>query len=927
MCSSAPAPAPTSTSQTTSNIPDWAIPTATKNLGKAEALTDINQNPYQQYQGQRVAGFNPLQTQAMGSIQNMQASPAIGAGMGIAGAAGMGSLNAGSNYNRMATDPGAMQAFMSPYQQNVTDFQKQQAVMDYGRQLPGMGAAASKSGAFGGSRQAIVESEGQRNLQNTLAGIQATGSQNAFQQAQQAQQYGAGLGLQGYGQANQVAQGLGALGMQNYQQNMGIAQAQQQAGAQVQAQEQQGLSNQYQDFLNQQNYPYKQLGFMSDIIRGTPTSGGAQSMYQAPPSGISQFAGLAGGLGSLYGGYNQANKVAAGGEIKGYAEGGAVAFDDGGIVPLPNAAESFAAQRINGGKDTVDKVVGMGMDLRGLLAASAQLKKQTQEDTIRKLQNELAKATGMPEQQNTTVKEDVSNMLRQEVESRQGGIADLDTGRLYPQRDTDNLAGGGIVAFEDGGDVRHFQTAGAVSGNYNAELRENPDSLDWRKPPTPLAPAEEAALQKRIEALKRPDIDIGGLAREVGAVPGNIGKSMLEGLGLKNLVNRNAPAAEAPVPADPTRGVEIQQQHTLSDDRSGAPAPSTSPLVSRPSGYAAPSGAPAADSADSGYTGTMKTLAGDRAKAIAMMESGQRTPETVLTAGEYARKNREEEDALLKAQGLLTSAESMKERLANLATAGREARNNRDVDRWMAAAQGFFAMAGGKSQYAMQNMADGLNIGVKELRAVEQDYRKIDQLQKDKAELLKEAARQEVRGDLAKGQTLRKEAEDRNGKIADIQLRTGAHLLETFDRAAATATTAEAMRQTRADNAALRAQQGAIAAQQSRERAAELEAGRTERAKVTADQKYADMQVRLERQHPLILKGELPSKLTALGDARVQLATNPKDPKFIKNVDNLTAEVDRMQDQVANDTAKKAKQFIKAGNSEWGTLQTSGGTK
>jgi hypothetical protein len=227
----------------------------------------------------------------------------------------------------------------------------------------------------------------------------------------------------------------------------------------------------------------------------------------------------------------------------------------------------------------------------------------------------------------------------------------------------------------------------------------------------------------------------------------------------------------------------------------------------------------------------------------------------------------------------------------------------------------------------MQNMAEGLNIGVKELRAVEQDYRKIDQLQKDKAELLKEAARQEVRGDLAKGAASKEKAEERNGKIADIKLRIGERLTEAADRAIVTAQTAEAMRQTRADNAALRAQQGAIAAQQSRERAVEIAADRKERAGVIANQKFADMQVRLQKQHPLILKGELPSKLTDLGDARLQLAKNPTNPEFIKNVNNLTAEVDRMQDQVATDVAKDAKRFIKAGDSEWGTLQTSGGTK
>ena len=83
---------------------------------------------------------------------------------------------------------------------------------------------------------------------------------------------------------------------------MGINQAQMQAGAQQQAAEQNRLNQAYQDWANQQNYPYKQLGFMSDILRGAgqlSTTAG-QQMYQAPPSTASQLGGLAtAGIGGL----------------------------------------------------------------------------------------------------------------------------------------------------------------------------------------------------------------------------------------------------------------------------------------------------------------------------------------------------------------------------------------------------------------------------------------------------------------------------------------------------------------------------------------------------------------------------------------------------------------------------------------------------
>lgn len=481
--SSAPAPAaPTSQTVTQTNLPEYAQPYVETLMGKAQALTDTSQNPYQQYGGQRIAGFTPMQEQSFQNIGNMSVAPQIDQASQMAGAAGLGGLGAqgqagmlggqalgygmqggmyggagadlgmsaagmagmgtgygsmgagygraganlgmdaaglagmglgyggmgagyggqaaqqsqqgfgaGQQYAQQATSPEAMRSYMSPYMQNVIDTQKEQAVRDYSRQLPSEKAAATAAGAFGGSRQAILQGMGQESLNRQLGQIESTGMQNAYDKAQQAQQFGANLGLQGLqagyqglgmgmqgaqagmqglqsanqlygtglqglgmgmqgaqsgmqglqtanqlygtglqglgmgmqgaqtglqgvgqainagqyglqglGLAGQQASTLGQLGQTQYGQQMGINAAQQQAGAQQQAQNQQSLTQQYQDFLNQQKYPYQQLGFMSDILRGVPLTGTAtQSVYQAPPNPVSQFAGLAGGLGSL----------------------------------------------------------------------------------------------------------------------------------------------------------------------------------------------------------------------------------------------------------------------------------------------------------------------------------------------------------------------------------------------------------------------------------------------------------------------------------------------------------------------------------------------------------------------------------------------------------------------------------------------------
>jgi hypothetical protein len=83
---------------------------------------------------------------------------------------------------------------------------------------------------------------------------------------------------------------------------MGINQMQNQLGGQQQQQGQNVLNTQYQDFLNYQNYPYKQMGFMSDMIRGLPLAQQSSAMYSSPPSMLQQVAGaglVAKGLGAF----------------------------------------------------------------------------------------------------------------------------------------------------------------------------------------------------------------------------------------------------------------------------------------------------------------------------------------------------------------------------------------------------------------------------------------------------------------------------------------------------------------------------------------------------------------------------------------------------------------------------------------------------
>lgn len=323
---------PTQITQTNYGFAPEIAPYAQGLLGQAQALTDTEYNPYMQYQGERVAQFSPLQQQSYENAALMQSQPQLQDATAMAGLAGLGALNTGYTYNpfqtQSFTSPQMAESYMSPYMQNVVARQQNDANRQAAIAQQAQGAQAAKSGAFGGSGDYLMRAQAAANLARQKGDIQAQGLQQAYQQAMgqfnteqaatqnaaqlnaQQGQFGAGLGLQGLQTALSAAQGLGQLGQQQYTQNMGINALQNQYGLQQQAQMQKDIDTKYQDFLNYQNYPYKQLGFMSDIIRGVPLTQTGSSLYQAPPSTAQNIASL--GLGAA----GISKMFAGGGEVK-----------------------------------------------------------------------------------------------------------------------------------------------------------------------------------------------------------------------------------------------------------------------------------------------------------------------------------------------------------------------------------------------------------------------------------------------------------------------------------------------------------------------------------------------------------------------------------------------------------------------------------
>ena len=85
---------PTQTTQTASTIPNYAQPYVMPTLGQGQALTDVNQNPYQPYKGQMLAGFSPMQAQGMAGVANQQVAPQISDASNLAYQSGIGGLGA-----------------------------------------------------------------------------------------------------------------------------------------------------------------------------------------------------------------------------------------------------------------------------------------------------------------------------------------------------------------------------------------------------------------------------------------------------------------------------------------------------------------------------------------------------------------------------------------------------------------------------------------------------------------------------------------------------------------------------------------------------------------------------------------------------------------------------------------------------------------
>ena len=417
MCSSSAPAAPTSATQYNTNIPEYAKPYVTNMLeATQQQLFNVDADkgitgfkPYQPYSNNMdnyFAGFSPMQKQAQQATANMQVPGQFGQASGLAGMSGLGSMAAGQQYGQQATDPNAVGRYMNPYLQNTLNPAMQLLNQQYGIAGQQGQGAATKGGAFGGNRATLANSLNQQNqmlAQNQLVG----GAYNqAYNTANQNMQAAASQALQGYGQANTAAGTLANIGGQDLAAQQSIANAQNAMGAQQQGLEQNKINQAIQNYATQQQYPMMQLGMMSNMLRGLPMQSTTTQSYQAMPSTAQQLIGAAGTLGSTYQAFNPTPKK-EGGVIKGLAHGGSV--------------NSYAV----GGEIKQQLSMMSDEQLQRIVQTSPS-------NEIRSMAGQILAEHKMAEQ------------MTKNPEAGQGLMA-ANTGNTF-----DNMAGGGIIAFEEG---------------------------------------------------------------------------------------------------------------------------------------------------------------------------------------------------------------------------------------------------------------------------------------------------------------------------------------------------------------------------------------------------------------------------------------------------------------------------------------------
>jgi hypothetical protein len=248
---------PSGTTGTESNLSNWAGDYVTDMLGKGQALSEM---PYEQYKGPLTAGASDLQTKVSTGLQGVSFPGNLGASFSSSTAPTIGAGGQPTGGGGIASN------YMNPYLSSVLSPQlsemRRQAEINNQSSLGGL----TKSGAFGGGRQAIMESEAGRNLLNAQTTAIGQGYSNAYDK-----------GMQQFNTEQGQAKDLAGLMANQGAVDRGI--------------ESEDVAANKAQFEEARLNPYKMVQFQQSLLSGLPLA--AQTYNQAPTDNLTQFSNAA----------------------------------------------------------------------------------------------------------------------------------------------------------------------------------------------------------------------------------------------------------------------------------------------------------------------------------------------------------------------------------------------------------------------------------------------------------------------------------------------------------------------------------------------------------------------------------------------------------------------------------------------------------
>jgi len=303
-------------------------------LSMGQGLANL---PYQPFTGQRYAGPSQLQRQAFSGIAGLQTPGAFQQSTDLFSQAGRtaGNFNyTPGQFGDLSYTPGQINTglgpvgsitdYMNPYTQNVTNVLSREATRQSEIQRQADQGRLAQAGAYGGSRQAILDAERARNLSTQIGDITEKGLSSAFEQAQkqrfaeaqlgteaqrlteagrqfgagfgldtaklgeQSRQFGATSGLDALGRQIAAAQGLAQTGVQQSAADRALEELRLSAGTTQRGLTQDDLDFGYQQWQESVKYPYQQATFMQSLLQGLPLQA---NQYQSGQSGMNALIG------------------------------------------------------------------------------------------------------------------------------------------------------------------------------------------------------------------------------------------------------------------------------------------------------------------------------------------------------------------------------------------------------------------------------------------------------------------------------------------------------------------------------------------------------------------------------------------------------------------------------------------------------------